>query len=100
MLHQIDENKTSMVTKLLKHWQAGEVAEKAWLSDYCGSRYDQLLEIHGCLKTLFTCDQHIVYGWVTSQNKAFDGKTPLDVMLHEADGISQIVHYLRIAIQR
>lgn len=31
MLHQINENKTSMITKLLKHWQAGEVAEKAWL---------------------------------------------------------------------
>lgn len=50
MLHQIDENKASMVTQLLKHWQAGEVAEKAWLSDYCGSRYDQLLEMHACLQ--------------------------------------------------
>ena len=100
MLHQIDENKTSMVAKLLKHWHAGEVAEKAWLSDYCGSRYDQLLEIHGCLKTLFPNDLHIVNGWVTSQNKAFDGRAPLDVMLHEADGISHVLHYLRSAMQR
>ena len=100
MLHQIDENKTSMVNQLLKHWQAGEVAEKAWLSDYCGSRYDQLLEIHGCLKTLFPHDRHIVYGWVTSQNKAFDGKAPLDIMLNEPDGIAQVLHYLRSALQR
>lgn len=100
MLHQIDENKTRMVTQLLKHWQAGEVAEKAWLSDYCGSRYDQLLEIHACLRTLFPYDRAVVYGWISLKNEAFDGKAPLEVMLNEPDGIAQALHYLRSTLQR
>ena len=93
MLHQIDENKTSMVNQLLKHWQAGEVAENAWLSDYCGS-------LHACLRTLFPHDQEVVYGWVSASNKAFDGKAPLEIMLNEPDGIAQALHYLRSALQR
>ncbi|MES2908982.1 MAG: antitoxin Xre/MbcA/ParS toxin-binding domain-containing protein [Pseudomonadota bacterium] len=100
MLHQIDENKASMVAKLLEHWQAGEVAEKAWLSDYCGSRYEQLLEMHACLRTLFPYDQELVYGWVTARSKAFDGKAPLEIMLNESDGIAQALHYLRCALQK
>ena len=100
MLHQIDENKARMVTQLLKYWQAGEVAEKAWLSDYCGLRFDLLLEIHDCLRTLFPYDREIVYGWVNAKNKSFDGTLPLDVMLNEPDGIAQVVHYLRGAMQR
>jgi hypothetical protein len=100
MLHQIDENKASMVTQLLKHWQAGEVAEKAWLSDYCGSRYDQLLEMHACLRTLFPYDRELAYGWVTINNRAFDNRTPLDVMLNEPNGIAHALHYLRCAMER
>lgn len=100
MLHQLDENKAKMVAQLLKHWQAGEVAEQAWLSNYCGARYDQLLEIHACLRTLFPYDREFVYSWVTAKNKSFDGRTPLEVMLIEPNGITQTLHYLRCAMQR
>ena len=100
MLHTIDENKASMVTKLLKHWRVGEVAEKAWLSDYCGSRFDQLLEMHACLRTLFPYDRELAYSWVTAKNKAFEGRSPLDFMLNEPHGIAHALHYLQSAMQR
>jgi hypothetical protein len=100
MLHEINENKVSMVTQLLKHWQAGEVAEKAWLSDYCGSRLDQLLEIHACLRTLYPYDRELAYSWVTAKSSAFEGRAPLEVMLNEPNGIAHALHYLRCAMQR
>ena len=99
MLHKINENKASMVTQLLKHWQAGEVADKAWLSDYCGSRFDLLLEIHACLRTLYPYDRELAYSWVTTKNKAFKGRAPLDFMLNEPNGLAQALDYLRCAMR-
>ena len=100
MLHQIHENKAKMVAQLLKHWQAGEVAEQTWLSNPCGARFDQLLEMHACLRTLFPYDRDLDYSWVTTNNRTFDGRSPLDVMLNEPHGIAHVLHYLRCAMQR
>jgi len=100
MLYKVDENKASMVAQLLKHWQAGEVAENAWLSDYCGSRFDRLLETHACLRTLYSHDRELAYSWVNAKSRAFKGRTPLDVMLNEPNGIADVLHYLRCAMQR
>lgn len=61
-------------------------------------RAGHLLSIHKSLRILFPHDRHIVYGWVTAANKAFNGKTPLDVMIERKFvGVLMVRAYLDTA---
>jgi hypothetical protein len=43
-------------------------------------RAGYLLSIHKYLRSLYPYNKDIVYCWVSAQNQAIDGQTPLEVM--------------------
>ncbi len=92
-----------MAMVLLDHWelcvedQAAllgiPVTNLAALTRYCRSypvgasrdQYDRighLLEIHKCLRTLFPQNRELAYRWMRVRNKAFENRTPVEVIKH------------------
>jgi hypothetical protein len=58
-------------------------------------RVGHLLGIHKALRILFPHDRDLVYRWVTTPNRRFDGRTPLAVMReHGYEGILAVRRYL------
>jgi hypothetical protein len=58
-------------------------------------RVGHLLGIHKALRILFPHDRDLVYRWVTTANRRFDGRTPLAVMReHGYEGILAVRRYL------
>lgn len=43
-------------------------------------RAGHLLAIHKNLRLLFPHDRDLAYAWMTTRNRAFDGKTPVEVI--------------------
>ncbi|MEJ7137343.1 MbcA/ParS/Xre antitoxin family protein [Amphibiibacter pelophylacis] len=90
-----------MVMTLLDHWQISTEAQanllglapgnRAALARYrrgepIGSGRDQqdrvghLLAIHKNLRLLFPHDRALAYGWMSRPNRAFDQRTPVDLI--------------------
>ncbi|MBV5329804.1 MAG: DUF2384 domain-containing protein [Chlorobium sp.] len=103
---------TKMVLKLFDLWQIS-IADQAILLNrslrtlrryqkggcYADNedmlkRVGYLLSIHKYLRSLYPYNSDLVYRWVSSQNKAFDGHTPIEVMKKGVDGIIMIRSYL------
>ena len=43
-------------------------------------RVGHLLAIHKNLRLLFPHDRDLAYAWMTTRNRAFDGKTPVEII--------------------
>lgn len=43
-------------------------------------RAGHLLAIHKSLRLLFPRDRHLAYQWISTRNKAFDGRTPAEAI--------------------
>ena len=90
-----------MVMKLFEHWQLSTedqaallglaASNRAALSNYrsgkpIGTGRDQyervghLLGIHKNLRLLFPQNRDLAYRWMTTRNKAFDNRTPVEVV--------------------
>ena len=90
-----------MVMKLLEHWQLGTEDQAALLGlaagnraalgryrrgEAIGSSRDQLervghlLGIHKSLRLLFPQNPELAYRWMTTRNRAFDNRTPVEVV--------------------
>lgn len=92
---------STMVMALLDHWKLNTEdqaallgvasSSRAVLSKYrkgspIGTSRDQyervghLLSIHKNLRLLFPQNRELVYSWMTTRNKAFDNRTPVEVV--------------------
>lgn len=90
-----------MVMKLLEHWQLGTEDQAALLGLAAGNRAalgryrrgeaigggrDQLervghlLGIHKSLRLLFPQNPDLAYRWMSTRNRAFDNRTPVEVI--------------------
>lgn len=90
-----------MVMTLLDHWKLGTEDQAALLGlaasnrsalaryrkgEAIGSSRDQyervghLLGIHKSLRLLFPHNRDLAYRWMTTRNKAFDNRTPIEVI--------------------
>lgn len=58
-------------------------------------RVGHLLSIHKSLRMLYKHDLDLAYTWVTCPNRAFDGKSPLSVMMtYRFAGLLRVKAYL------
>lgn len=111
-----------MVTKLFEHWQLDEESQlallglsknsRATLAGYrkgnpLGNRRDLLnraailLSIHKSLRILFPRNTEILYSWMTVGNKAFDGKTPVQMISDKGlPGLLAVQNYLYQELSR
>ena len=90
-----------MVMKLLEHWQLSTEDQAALLGlantnraaltryrkgEAIGTSRDQyervghLLGIHKNLRLLFPHNRDLVYAWMSTRNRAFDNRTPVEVI--------------------
>jgi len=105
-----------MVMKLLEHWQLSTEDQAALLGlatsnraalgryrrgEAIGGGRDQLervghlLGIHKSLRLLFPQNIDLAYRWVTTRNRAFDNRTPVDVIKeHGFAGLLMVRGYL------
>lgn len=61
-------------------------------------RVGHLLSIHKSLRILFPYDRDLAYSWITCPNRAFNGKSPLEVMLeYRFAGLLRVRAYLDFA---
>lgn len=87
------EQKSSYTASLLEKWALTAPQKNTLLAT--DSAEDGLLQIYGMLKLLFEYDDDLRNSWVREPNKAFDGLTPIDVVLSEkTDGIDRVLRYL------
>lgn len=111
-----------MLFKLFSLWQLTPAAERALLGLNPNSRISlkgyrsgkplansqdlleragHLLAIHKSLRILFSHDRDLAYSWVNCPNKAFSGKTPLEVMIqYRFAGLIKVRAYLESARDR
>ncbi len=103
-INQSEQNRGAlarMVTRAFEHWKLGSEEQlamlglatnnRAALSRYrkgepLASNRDLLeraghvLAIHKNLRLVFPQDLDLAYAWMTQRNRAFDGRTPVDVI--------------------
>jgi hypothetical protein len=103
-INQDDQNRGAlarMVTRAFEHWKLGTEAQLAMLGLATNnrtalSRYRRgaplaanrdlleraghVLAIHKNLRLIFPQDRDLAYAWMTQRNKAFEGRTPVDVI--------------------
>ncbi len=76
---------------ILRYRKGSPLADSRDLLDRVGT----LLAIHRSLRVLFPRNRDVVYGWPLMQNRAFDGKTPVDVIREEGFlGLLTVKRYL------
>ena len=105
-----------MVMRLLEHWQLSTEDQAALLGlatsnraalgryrrgEAIGGGRDQLervghlLGIHKSLRLLFPQNIDLAYRWVTTRNRAFDNRTPVDVIKEQGfAGLLMVRGYL------
>lgn len=90
-----------MLMKLFEHWKLETVEQlnslglstnnRAALTRYRNGgplsknrdlldRADHLLEIHRNLRLLFPDDRNLAYAWMKTRNKAFENRSPIEVI--------------------
>jgi len=106
----------TMVTRLFEHWELSMVEQasllgisesnRATLSGYrngkpVSTNRDQLdrighmLAIHKNLRLLFPENRELAYRWMKSRNKAFEGLSPVDVVVEYGfQGLLMVRGYL------
>lgn len=112
---------TSMIMTLFQKWEISTSAQlkllgmksssRAVLSNYRRGdraipddedklrRAGLLLLIHKCLRLLFPHNPRLIYSWMKRKNKAFEDKTPLDVISqHGLFGLARVAHYLEFQL--
>ena len=58
-------------------------------------RIGHFLGIHKALRTLLPKNKELAYQWPTTKNKAFNNRTPVEVVLEEGfEGLLQVRYYL------
>ena len=76
------------LTRLVSRWTANRVAQEG-----------HLLAIHASLRRLFPQNRELVYCWMTADNEAFNGLTPVDMVRTEGlVGLRTVRAYLDDAI--
>src|SRR4051812_4650780 len=104
-----------MIVQLLDHWQlnATDQSQLLGLSSQSRStvaryrrgepladsadliaRAGHLLGIHKALRILFAQDRDLVYRWVATPNRRFDGRAPLEIMKQGFEGLLAVRRYL------
>jgi hypothetical protein len=105
-----------MIMSLFDHWNIAKTDQAALLGLSQGSRSTlsryrngepfadnrdlldragHLLGIHKALRILFPHNRDLVYRWVTTTNRRFNGKTPLEVMCDKGFlGLLMVRRYL------
>lgn len=89
-----------MVIRLMDLWQLSDVQRAAVLAlgdnEQARQRaFAQLLAIHKMLRLLFPANRQLAYRWMTSQNKAFDGFTPIEMVQQQGvRGVQRAHDYL------
>lgn len=59
------------------------------------ARAGHLLGIHKALRIIFPHDRDLAYRWITTPNRRFDNRTPLEVMKqHGYEGVLAVRRYL------
>jgi len=77
--------------KTLSRWRQGQLGR---VSRDLADRMSYVLGIHKALRIVFV-DARTGYRWMQTPNAAFDGKTPLDVLLRGGlDDLQRMRHYL------
>ena len=87
----------TLVANLFKRWELTREEHEA-LAVLREESPKDLLEIHYWLLTQFPYDPDLRYSWIRLANRAFDGKTPLSVIIE--GHLDQVLHYLRISLSR
>jgi len=78
-------------TTLARYKKGDPLADNRDLLDRVGN----LLSIHRSLRILFPKNRELVYRWPTSPNKAFNGRSPVDVIRDEGFlGLLTVRRYL------
>lgn len=104
-----------MITKLFEHWKLSTADQAILLGFAAGSRstlarykkgaplddmadllgrVGHLLGIHKALRIIFPHNRDLVYRWITTPNKRFTGKSPIDVMRNGYEGLLAVRRYL------
>ncbi len=67
----------------------------AFINEEVTERFGHLLSIHAKLRTLFPKNRELAYRWMSTDNKAFDGRTPIGIVQdHGVEGMQMIRAYL------
>jgi len=116
-LHQREnrERLARMVVKLFDHWQLSapdqasllglSPASRATVARYRNgepladntdllARAGHLLGIHKALRILFPHDRDLAYRWVSTPNRRFGERTPLEILIQGYEGILAVRRYL------
>lgn len=109
------ERLARMVVQLLDHWQLAAADQAALLglspeSRATVARYRKgeplgdsadllaraghLLGIHKALRIIFPHDRDLVYRWVSTRNRRFGDRAPLEVMTQGFEGLLAVRRYL------
>lgn len=57
-------------------------------------RIGHLLGIHKTLRFIFLHDRDLAYKWVSTPNRRFEGKRPLEIMTRGYEGLLEVRRYL------
>lgn len=105
-----------MFARLFEHWRLTASDQAALLGQSAAPEYRQgvrnpvssnesserighLLAIHAKLRTLFPRNRDIAYSWMSTENSAFNGETPVAVVReHGSEGLRVVREYLERAI--
>lgn len=109
------ESLARMVMKLFDFWQLPTADQTVLLGHASGARATlaryrkgspmedsvdllgragHLLGIHKSLRIIFPHNRDLVYRWVTTPNRRFDGRTPVEVMKQGYEGLLAVRRYL------
>jgi uncharacterized protein (DUF2384 family) len=58
------------------------------------TRIGKLLSIHNALCIILPQDRDLCYSWVKRRNKAFEDKTPIEIMIDGIEGLDRVCRYL------
>jgi hypothetical protein len=120
LTHDERRRMTSMVLSLFDHWKLADTqqatlldlpkGQRGLLTRYrkgaaIGTYQDRidrvahLLVIHKRLRTLFPQSRELAYRWMTSRNRAFSDRTPVDMIdEHGFAGLLAVRGYLERAV--
>ena len=94
-----EDQQTDLLQMSLHEWNLNEPGSRR-RTDVPMERIAYLFRIHRYLRIAFPENPELRYTWVTTENRAFDGRTPLAVMQTERlQGIQSVVRYLEWALE-
>lgn len=107
-----DDVVRELVDRLFDRWQLDGETRRRLLSTDPGPRLAegegssaaierarQFLTIHAGLRCLFPEDPELRWTWVTRRNHAFEGSTPLEVLLEGDAGVARVLQLIQRDIE-